>query len=422
MTEDRKLLVGVDLCNDHSQISCYRRDVDKIISVGHLLGREREYECPTVLSYHPVKKEWLFGTEALMASEREEVYLFRDILKQIDEKNCVEAGDMKLDPVMVLMRYFVKLLSCLKEYFPSETIRRLVVSVSQKTDNIVNAIKGALCEMGIGEERFVIQLHQQSYMYYALSQKKELWMNDVGLFEFGREGLFYSQIHIDRRNIPYIVDVKRVDLSQSLNWDMMEHDSSFKMEYAFVNLANTQMHKQLVTTIYVTGEGFQGEWANAALSQLCSGRRVFRGNNLFTKGACAAAREFAGEGILKDFLFLDQEMIYTSISLKVYRDARQQELELVKAGTPWREVDVRVDFIPDDESELQLTVQNVLRRETTVHLLSLEGFENRMNKMTRFTLRLRFADTSHCIVTLKDDGFGEYYSSSNRIWERYLSL
>ena len=42
--------------------------------------------------------------------------------------------------------------------------------------------------------------------------------------------------------------------------------------------------------------------------------------------------------------------------------------------------------------------------------------------MTRFTLRLRFADASHCIVTLKDDGFGEFCPSSNRIWERYLSL
>ena len=68
-----------------------------------------------------------------------------------------------------------------------------------------------------------------------------------------------------------------MDLSQSLNWDMMEHDSSFKMEYAFVNLANTQLHKQMISTIYVTGEGFQGERANTALSQLCNGRRVFRG-------------------------------------------------------------------------------------------------------------------------------------------------
>ena len=29
MTEDRKVLVGVDLCDDMTQISCYRRDLDK---------------------------------------------------------------------------------------------------------------------------------------------------------------------------------------------------------------------------------------------------------------------------------------------------------------------------------------------------------------------------------------------------------
>ena len=98
---------------------------------------------------------------------------------------------------------------------------------------------------------------------------------------------------------------------------------------------------------------------------------------------------------MSDFLFLDQEMIHTGISLRVYKDAKMQELPLVRAGVPWKDVDVSVDFITVDE---------------------------RPNKMTRFTLRLRFADASHCIVTLKDNGFGEYCPSSNRIWERYLSL
>ena len=56
-----------------------------------------------------------------------------------------------------------------------------------------------------------------------------------------------------------------------------------------------------------------------------------------------------------------------------------QEVLLVKAGVPWKDVDVSVDFIPDGEEELQLTIQNVLRRETTVHLLSLEGFDERPN-------------------------------------------
>lgn len=422
MTEDRKLLVGIDLCDDVSQLSCYRHDLQDVIPVGRVVGLEREYECPTVLSYHLVKKEWLFGTEALQAAQKEDAVLFHHMLKQISDKNEVSAGDMTLSAVDALVRYFVKLLSCLKEYFPSETILKLVVSVSEKTENLSCALEEALEQIGIGKERFVLQLHQQSYMYYALSQKKELWMNDIGLFEFGRDGLYYSQIHIDRRNIPYIVGVKRVDLSESLNWDMLEHDSSFKMEYAFVNLANTQMHKQMVTTIYVTGEGFQGEWANAALTQLCNGRRVFRGSNLFTKGACYAARELSGQGEMDDFLFLDEEMVYANISIRVYHDAKQQELQMVKAGTPWKEVDASIDVIPDDEEEIQLTVQNVLRHETTMHLLSLEGFEDRPNRMTRFTVRLRFADAGHCIVTLKDNGFGEFCPSSNRIWERSLSL
>lgn len=422
MTEDRKLLVGIDLCDDVSQLSCYRHDLQDVIPVGRVVGLEREYECPTVLSYHPVKKEWLFGTEALQAAQKEDAVLFHDMLKQISDKNEVSAGDMTLSAVDALVRYFVKLLSCLKEYFPSETILKLVVSVSEKTENLSRALEEALEQIGIGRDRFVLQLHQQSYMYYALSQKKELWMNDVGLFEFGRDGLYYSQIHIDRRNVPYIVGVKRIDLSESLNWDMLEHDSSFKMEYAFVNLANTQMHKQMVTTIYVTGEGFQGEWANTALTQLCNGRRVFRGSNLFTKGACYAARELSGQGEMDDFLFLDEEMVYANISIRVYHDAKQQELQMVKAGTPWKEVDASIDVIPDDEEEIQLTVQNVLRHETTVHLLSLEGFEDRPNRMTRFTVRFRFADAGHCIVTLKDNGFGEFCPSSNRIWERSLSL
>ena len=422
MTEDRKLMVGMDLCDDVTQLSCCHSDGEDAMSIGRLLGREREYECPTVLSFHPQKKEWKYGTQAVLEADKEHVVLFRHMLRQISQTGKVTAGEMTMDGTDVLTRFFVKILSCLKEYYPNETILKLVVTVAEKTDFLTRCITEAMHHIGIEQDRLVIQLHRQSYMYYALSQTRELWMNDVGLFEFGRDGMFYSQIHVDKRNFPFIAGVKQKDLSNTLNWDMMEHDSSFSMEYAFINLANTQLHKQMVTTIYVTGEGFEGEWADAALKQLCSGRRVFRGGNLFTKGASYAAREFAGQGKLEEFIFLDEEMIYSNISIRVYHDAKIQELMLAKAGSPWKEIDVSVDVIPDAEEEIQLTVQNVLRHETKVHLLSLEGFDDRPDKMTRFTVRLRFADASHCIVTLKDNGFGEFCPSSNRIWERYLSL
>ena len=422
MTEGRNLMVGMDLCDGVTQLSCCRSDSEDAKPIGRVIDGQREYECPTALSYHPIKKEWYYGTEAIREAEAGNALLFRHMIQQISEKKKVTARDMSLAGTDALSRFFVKILSCLKEYYPSETILKLVVTVSDLNENLRSSIMEAMRLIGIEQDRLVIQQHRQSYMYYALSQKKELWMNDVGLFEFGREGMFYSQIHIDRRSTPFIVGVKQKDLSDTLNWDMLEHDSSFRIDYAFVNLANTQLHRQMVTTIYVTGEGFEGDWSDAALKQLCSGRRVFRGGNLFTKGASFAAREFAGQGPLKEFLFLDEEMIYSNISIKVYSDAKMQDLALATAGTPWKEIDVSVDIIPDNEEEIQMTTQNILQHETKIHLLSLQGFAERPNKMTRFTLRLRFADVAHCIVTLKDNGFGEFCPSSNRIWERRLSL
>ena len=95
---------------------------------------------------------------------------------------------------------------------------------------------------------------------------------------------------------------------------------------------------------------------------------------------------------------------------------------LARAGTLWSDIDASIDIIPDNEDEIQITDRNILSRETRAHILSLSGFAARENKMTRFTVRIRFADRNTCIVTLKDNGFGEFSPSTNRIWERYIKL
>jgi len=268
----------------------------------------------------------------------------------------------------------------------------------------------------------VVQNYRQSYMYYAVSQPKELWNNNVGLFELNGNTLLYTQINIDRKTIPCIIGAVSRDISDGIHWEELERDGDAHISYAFINAANTALHKQLVTTVYVTGKGFEKSWANHALQELCVGRRVFRGQNLFTKGACYAARELSGEGKLDHCLLLDEEMIACNVSIRLYGDASMQEVMLAKAGSLWSEIDSSVDVIPDDEDEMQITIQDVLKHETKAHMLSLSGFAGRKNKMTRFTIRIRFADSHTCIVTLKDNGFGELCPSSNRVWERYITV
>lgn len=420
MEEERKLLVGIDLGQEVTQMTCFDFTSYEPVPIGRRVKEERVYEIPTALAVNPVKGEWYWIDEEY--AKQEGVICLNYLLADVLREEEITVGRYSVESYQVLKRFLVKLLSILKEYYPTEMIRKLVITVADKQERLKEYLIRICEEVGIPKGGVVIQNYRQSYMYYAISQPKELWVNNVGLFEMENNRLLYSQIDIDKKTVPYIIGVTQKDLSDGIDWEALEEEGDAHISYAFLNSANTVLHKQLVTTVYVTGRGFEKPWANEALKELCVGRRVFRGQNLFTKGACYAARELSGEGKLDQCLFLDEEMIASNVSIRVYHDAAMQDILLAKAGSLWSEIDSSVDVIPDEEDEIRITIQDVLKHETRAHMLSLSGFSGRENKMTRFTIRIRFADSNTCIVTLKDNGFGEFCPSSNRVWERYITV
>lgn len=420
MEKDRTLLVGIDLGEEITQVNCFDFTTYEPVPIGKKRGGERVYEIPTALVVNPARGEWYWADEE--PSSEEQLIRLKYLLADVMREDTITVGNYSVESYQVLKRFLVKVLSILKEYYPRERIRKLVITLAKKEDKLVAYLQRMAKEIGLPENTLVIQNHRQSYMYYAISQPKELWVNNVGMFELEGNQLLYSQIDIDRKTVPFVIGVTQKDLSDGLDWEGMAKEGEEQISYAFLNVAGAALHKQYVTTVYVTGKGFEEEWANDALKELCTGRRVFRGQNLFARGACYAARELSGEGKLEDCLFLDEDMIASNISLRLYKDAEIQDVLMAKAGALWSEVDASVDVIPDEEEEIQVTVQNVLKREVRAHMLSLSGFSGRENKMTRFTIRIRFADSKTCIVTLKDNGFGEFCPATNRVWERYISI
>lgn len=420
MEEERKLLVGIDLGQENTQMTCFDFVSYEPVPIGRKIQGKRVYEIPTALAVNPSKGEWYWIDEEY--AKQEGAICLYHLLADVLREEKITTGRYSVESYQVLKRFMVKLLSLLKEYYPTERIRKLVITVAERQERLRKYLTQICGELGLPKGSLVIQNHRQSYMYYAVSQPKELWAHNVGLFEMENNVLLYSQIDIDKKTIPYIIGVIQKDLSDGIDWAALEKEGASHISYAFLNAANTALHKQLVTTVYVTGKGFEGSWADEALKELCIGRRVFRGQNLFTKGACYAARELAGEGKLGQCLFLDEDMIACNVLLRVYHDASVQDVLLAKAGALWSEVDSSIDVIPDEEEEIRITIQDVLKHETRAHMLSLSGFAGRKNKMTRFTIRIRFADSNTCIVTLKDNGFGEYCPSSNRVWERYITV
>ncbi len=421
MSEQRSLVVGFDLCEHDSQICCYNPRTFEPESIC-VTSDKTKYLIPTALGVKEKSKEWVYGEEAYNCKEAGTGVCIDGLLSKIRNGEDTEIYGVPFKPVALLEKYFRKCLQLLKIYFPMDSILKLVVTVKEQNESIKEGIYQALNNLGIGKDRSWVQSHSQSYQYYALSQKKELWLNDIGLFDFDEHGLVYQQITIDRKTEPSVVGILEKDFQEILNYQIIrETKDNEKLEYLFGNLARKVLHKQIVSTIYITGKGFEGTWADSVLKELCIGRRVFKGQNLYAKGACYAARELSGERKLDGFLLLGSEMISSTFFISGYYNAKIAEAVLAKAGTPWYEADGKLDLILDGINEIAIYRKDLLKHETVTYSLPMRGLPNRPVKTTRVEVRIRFLNKNTAVISVKDKGFGNFYPSSNRIWEKEVS-
>lgn len=396
---ERTLLLGYDLGDEKTQMAVYDRKTMEPV----LIGQTED------------NPDAIMDTEIALPDTPP----LKGFLSRIRRGEEIAVEGKVSHPVNVLAYYFRKTLSLTRQQYPGETIKQLVVTVEDATQELVRLLYEALEQLGIGRERALVISHKQSFLYYVLYQKKELWVNDVGLFDYGTHQLKYYQMQVDRSKNPILVGVQEKDYSDARDLPVTgdEHKAA-----VFENVVYGAIHKQLLSTLYMTGDGFEGGWADPVFRKLCIGRRLFKGSNLYVSGACYAAREFGDSQRLSDYLLMDEEMISSHLSIQVYANASEQKIQLARAGTPWYMVDQEIPLIPAGENEITLTAQNVFDHREKQFILDLEPVIGKLERHCRLGLRVRFASPKRCIVTIKDEGFGELFPTSNRIWEKTFDI
>ena len=419
MDTTRKLFVGYDLCEDFTQISCYSYKSGEPIPIS-VREEEEQYLIPTALCVNSETKQWLFGEEAVACGASNAGILVNQLLDKLMNGVELRVYDQSFSPVSLLEKYLRKTLMLIKRHFPTEQITYMVITVQNTHPTLVEGIYSALALLGLEKDRVVVMNHAGAYLYYALSQDKALWMNDVGLFDFNEESLLYYQIKLNRKTKPMIACLNKVDYSHILNYKVLKKQEN--PAYVFENIANTALYKKLVTTLYFTGVGFEGGWAEEAIRGLCAGRRVFQGQNLFTKGACYAAMELSGDRKLEEFILLNDDMITSVVAVKVYKDTKFQEEILAEAGKIWYEVNKCIEVIPEGAAELELVLKDIMTREVVRERIHLTNLVNRPDRMTRLEIRLTCKDQATGIITVNDLGFGEIYPGTGCIMEAMIEI
>lgn len=158
-----------------------------------------------------------------------------------------------------------------------------------------------------------------------------------------------------------------------------------------------------------------------SVSFLCQGRRAFMGKNLYSKGACYAAAVQAGKANWQ-YVYLGDNEMKVNVSLKVLNKGSMEFLTLISAGDNWYEAVGECEVILDGSPEIAFWLQSPNSREAKTTRLELSDLPKRPNKVTRLRIVAKPLSDTKVQILIKDMGFGEFYKSSDKVWEYVMAL
>lgn len=407
------LILGIDLCDDYSQICYYDYKEKDVESVG-LSIRESKYQIPTAVCKQKNGDEWYAGDDGVKCRLLEKGIYVDRLLTKVRDGAPVEVEELTVMPFELLTIFLKYLIKAAEVRCQKKDIVKIYVTIENITKDIHDAIKRSFKELGIEESKVKILNHQESYIYYSMSQPRELWNSDVALFDYTEEGLAYYRMYTGTIRKQKVVMVEKVDMQEEFCYSMAEKEET---DERLLEKVKQLFNKKVINTVYITGSGFKkADWAKQTLNFICSKRRVFAGQNLFAKGACYAAVEDINASIISDYMIACRDRITTRVEIEASKKADDDDrYVLVKEGCNWTDADVNMDFILTDEMCIRLYITPVDTMEVREEVIELDGFPARPPKTTRINLRIRFESDNKMILQIRDKGFGEFFRTSNKI-------
>ena len=325
------------------------------------------------------------------------------------EKPVTVAGEQK-EPWKLLAYFLREMVKLLGIADVEKNIRSLSIAMETLNTIQVENLQKACRELGISEARTILLDYEESFYYYVMTQKIETWNRSVGWYSFDHQKVRFRRMSMNSGTRPVLVRLEE-PVTTNLSENTEERDAEF---YTFIK--NT-LGKELYSSIQINGEGFDQEWAQKSVKLLCYQRRkVFYGNNLFARGACAAGAERFINHNLKDYRYMSSSLVLSDIGMELRVMGAPTYYPLIESGRNWYESNAYIELILDGTKELVFIVDTMGEAKKKRIAMALPGLPERPERTTRLGVALQYISQAECRVTVKDLGFGEMFPSSGREW------
>ena len=410
----KQFCLGFDLCEAYSQLSYYDEEKESPESVSQT-GNPDTYLLPNIVFYGEETGEFYIGYDAQARRFEQPGRVIDNVVSQVENTNGHLLGGQlytNKDLFFILMDGYMN--EFLGRYEEAQ-IKKLVIAVYKYRKGLFQTLYEWAEHFGLSEEQFEICSYSNSYLHYVFSQSEDIRRNSVALFDYSSSGLDFYRIDIARKANTKMLQIIHEDYNEELPYSLADEGSD-SLDTAFARIAKQEMEKTYISAVYLTGIGFSDEWMRESLKAIYGGRRVFMGQNIYTKGACYAAHSGTAT-IEKEYMIRSEEMIPFDIG--IYLDNEKKQFVPIALGcTEWYNMHGCIEVFLNDTKKIELVYRDRIQNQLAREVIEINGLPKRPPRATKLELSVECYNERQGAIVIRDLGFGKLYPTTNKVYRK----
>ncbi len=403
MESKKMLFIGIDLNNARAMVSLFLEGMEQPETVSTVPGEER-YSIPTAV-YCDEEGKYFYGDEAVKRQDNPDGTFFDNIYREsLASENVIYRG--------ILAKFMRRLIQFSQRYDDYEPELYLSVTVPEINDASVKLMRAMQDELGFPTERFQLMDYGESFFAFVYHQDPAIYRHDVAMFDFDTERITFRLIHAD-----VLGEIKRV-ASVKKQWNFPEYLTGHNtdMDRFFSHIVRDSFEKNIISGVYLVGDGFDGDWMKDTYRMIGPNKRVFKGKNLYSVGACLAAwRNVYTEGWI--YYYDCDYKLQGEISLEVIKDGRTQFVRMTMLGENWFAPTPTFYCLFDGNADFTTRTRVRQRMNARKDVFTLDLVPERAPGSIRFGVQAVPVNGREVVLRIWDDGFGDLYETSGKVWE-----
>ena len=420
------VLVGYDLGEKYSQISYCVYGQEEATTIATVVGT-KQYNIPTMLCKREGVNQWFYGKDAVKNMDEEGMFPLEGLLDLARKGDAIELDGESYDPVALLTLFLKRSMTLMNFIATVEKIDAIMFTVDELDDRMVEILSQASVNLGLKTTHIFFQSHTESFYAFMLHQPPELWNYQAMACEHDGVRLKIYRMECNKRTTPIVVLIEEqiyetLVIPEETEEEAVREDVYRMADERFLGILRKMCEGRIMSSVYLLGDGFRAEWDKQSIQFLCHNRRVFRGNNLFSRGACYGLLEkLEPSEAGSKHVFLGKDKLKSNIGMNVLRQGRESYFALLDAGENWYEVQKECEFLLEGERELKFVVTPLTGKDIETRVIPLAG-GNKGAPYTRYRMEMAMSAPETVQIKVTDMGFGELFPASGQVWEESFTV